>query len=322
MIGNVAGALAVIAMAFAMGFAIRRGSICMVEASRLMVVEGRPTRLAAFACASAVAALAILPLAWGSADPDILARSVPVGPALLIAGCGFGLGAWINGGCAFGTLTRLSGGQSEYIATVLASLAGLMMADPVPAITRAGWFAEPGIAGGVMIVASIILAATMLTRASFRNLRAAVMRDETVLQPVAAMALIGLLSGLLYALAGSWTHLSLLREQTEVLTGQTMNTAPPRAIAGGGALVAGALFAAWRSGRFRWQWPTATGLAMRATGGFLMGFSATHIPGGNGALITYGVPSGSASAWAALAAMTLTLALLFVPSRLKRSRGG
>ena len=330
-IGGVFGAAAVVAMAFAMGFAVRRGSVCMVEASRLLVIEGRPASLGAFVCAAAAALLMIVPLAWGLARPSILYPDYGMSLTLVAGGAIFGIGAFVNGGCAFGTLTRLSGGQMAYAATIAASIAGAMSALELElplrlaaqAAQRAAGppgFSEPGIAGGIAVALSLVLVGTTFTAAHLRNLRMAVTGDTTRLQPVAAMVVIGCLSGLLFAVAGSWTHLSLLRAETDALVGSPMAAIDERTLLGGSALLAGAVFAAWRSGRFKLVLPNARQLLGCTTGGAMMGFGAALVPGGNGALITYGVASGSASATLALFAMVAMLCLLFVPKRLRVPR--
>ncbi|MDA7787677.1 YeeE/YedE family protein [Sphingomonadaceae bacterium] len=312
----------VITMAFIVGFVIRRGSICMVEATRLLVLEGRPRRLHAFALSGGVSALVIIPLSWLTGGAVTLESDYGVSGNLILAGCGLGLGALINGGCAFGTLAKLSGGRIEYAATIAASaLAALwVLSTRVLEPVGTGWFAAPGWPGAAMLLASAVLVWPTLTLRNWRNIKEAVQREKTLLLPTAAMIVVGLLSGLLYSLAGSWTHLSLLTKEAQALTDQTIDTSEIKTLLGVLALVSGAVFAAVRSGSFKLVMPTLPGLVKRVMGGALMGAGAAIIPGGNGGMLTFGVPSGSASAWAGFATMTATLIVMFLAMKFLMAR--
>ena len=133
--------------------------------------------------------------------------------------------------------------------------------------------------------------------------------------PTAAMLVIGVLGGLLFALAGSWTHLAVISRESASLAQGGQSSSNVKAIAGALALVSGALFAAIRSGRLKWQSPSLRQWCTCFMGGGLMGASAATIPGGNGALLVYTMPSGAINGWAAFAMMLLALTLSFWPMR-------
>ena len=57
------------------------------------------------------------------------------------------------------------------------------------------------------------------------------------------------------------------------------------------------------------------GLLWNGAGGVMMGAGAALVPGGNGTLLLYSMPSASLTAWAAFSSMTLTLVLTFLPHR-------
>ncbi len=67
--------------------------------------------------------------------------------------------------------------------------------------------------------------------------------------------------------------------------------------------------------------PTPPQLAMRTTGGALMGLGARLLPGGNDALILVGLPFLLLHAWVGFVAMVMTIAASLAVARLMRSGG-
>lgn len=80
-------------------------------------------------------------------------------------------------------------------------------------------------------------------------------------------------------------------------------------------MLAGAVYAAVWTRKFSLRLPTWRALTGNAPGGFLIGAGAALVPGGNGTLLLYSMPSASPSGWLAFAAMSATIALTFLPSR-------
>ncbi|GAA4048417.1 hypothetical protein GCM10022213_20200 [Parerythrobacter jejuensis] len=320
-IEELALALLVMAMAFIMGFAIRRGSICLVEASMLLVVKRRSLRLRAFAIALGAAGLVIIPLAWLIPGTVMLYPTWGVTGQLVAAAALFALGARINGGCAFGTLSRLSVGNLSYGATLVGAVGGATLIDPASEPSAAtSQLGTPGWPGIAAIVLFLVLIWPALKMATLGNLHAALTRRETLLRPTAAMLVIGLVGGALFALAQSWTYLSVLAAESRYWAGHASEKEGLRAVVGCCALLAGALFAAHRSGRFRLRWPSAAGLARHGLGGVIMGSAAASIPGSNGVLLLFGIPSGSVSAFVAYAVMSVVLMASFVPARIRQAQ--
>lgn len=313
-------ALLALVLAFAMGFAIRRGSICLVEASAQWIVRGRTRRIRAFVVCGAAAGCVILPLAWLLPGDSELARAFPITLMTLGMGAAFGLGARLNGGCAFGTINRLSGGQLPYLGTLAGSAAGATLgASILPAATAMPpLFDRPNLIGLAALALFALLALPALRPRHWRGLRALFVRHDARLRPLTAMLLIGTAGAVLYAFAGSWTLFSVLGQQGRYLSGQAMGSSEIKALAGAFALLGGALFAAILSGRFAIRWGSPRQWLQHLTGGTIMGYSAAAIPGGNGALLVFAMPSGAPSAWAAYAAMMLALVVSFLPLRYHR----
>lgn len=311
--------LMAIPLAFMVGFALRRGSVCMVEGTRQAVVLGRTLRLRAFIVAAGAAGCIILPLAWLLPGLGMLAPSFPVSGMAVFGGVLFGLGARINGGCQFGTLGRLAGGETNYLFTCLGAVAGALLAMRLSLPSPASSPLSSASVGGVIVLATFaLLAAPALKRRYIRNLLRSLHSRKAQMSPVPAMLVVGLVGGVLYTLAGSWTIGALLNRQGAWLLGEASNGADSKVLAGGLALLAGAVYAAFWTRKFRLRAPTLAGLFRNGCGGALMGAGAALVPGGNGTLLLYAMPSASASGWIAFAAMSMTIALSFLPHRKRR----
>ncbi|WP_209348936.1 YeeE/YedE thiosulfate transporter family protein [Pontixanthobacter sp. CEM42] len=308
-------------MAFTIGFCIRRGSICLVDATYQWVIARQSLRVRAFAVAAAASGVVLLPLAWLLPDIEVLSPNAPVTLTLLAAGVVFGLGARVNGGCAFGTLNRLSGGELNFSGTIIGAICAALAIKDFTGLQPSmdgqtnSILASPLPWGLVALGLFAIFAQPALRRRHLQNLKSIFTRNDALLRPFTAMLVIGVLGGLLFALAGSWTHLAVIGRESAALAENGQSSSSIKAIAGAFALVGGALFAALRSGRFAVQAPCLRQWARCFVGGGMMGASAAIIPGGNGALLIYTMPSGAANGWAAFAMMLLALAISFLPMR-------
>jgi len=95
-------------LAAALGFAAQRASICSVRAVAELLSTARAYCLLSFGKSVLWVLAVIFPVLW--LDPS-LAESFggfALSPASVLGGFLFGMGAALNGGCAFSTLTRLS----------------------------------------------------------------------------------------------------------------------------------------------------------------------------------------------------------------------
>ena len=123
-----------------MGFAIGRGDVCAVAAVNYWINHKRTAYLRAFIVATASAGLALLPSAWFFPATVTLSQTYEPSGIMLIAGALFGLGAFLNGACVFGTLAHISKGEMDYIGTIAGMFIGAIFAPLVTSRTEGYFF--------------------------------------------------------------------------------------------------------------------------------------------------------------------------------------
>jgi toxin CptA len=302
-------------LAFSIGFALQRGRICAVLAVQEGVEQGRWRRfLSLLECAGwamigllAADALGIKPLsawAWTS--------SLPLAAA---GGAVFGVGALVNGSCAFGSATRLASGEVSLIALVAGFVVGFGfmqgggLSAPVSPVdlelaASAGGFLALGLASFAAWRLGQVLRAGLSPSVAIGHLSA------PRWPPGLAMFVIGAANVALVMAAANWSYLSVLGD---AVTGSGAVTWPRLLTIA--FFFAGAVVGALTAGRFRWRGASWAELALRLVAGVLMGAGASLIPGGNDALILFGMPLLQPAAFAAFAAMVATMALAFALRR-------
>ncbi|MEM6577801.1 MAG: YeeE/YedE thiosulfate transporter family protein [Pseudomonadota bacterium] len=318
---TIAFPILVLAVAFIIGYTIRRGSICVVAATQAFVVQRRSKRLRAFGVAVAAAGLVIIPLHWIAPDHVSLSVSYPASLTAVFAGAAYAIGARINNACAFGTLAHLTGGRLAYAMTLVGAALGVsavLVYVPVMAFhdnPSMSLLDEPSLFSlAVLLLFFGVLALTIIRRGQvwWQDLRSP---EIDRLGPFRAMMIIGTLSGVLYAIIRGWTHMDLLSRNAALFVGQTVPKNETLLLLSAAALFVGGLSAALRSGQFKIRLPMLGEFGRCLVGGSVMGASAAIIPGGNGILLVHGVPSVAPNALAAYAAMTLILCGTFLGQR-------
>ena len=206
-------------LAFGVGFATQRGSVCGLLAARQIVETGRATRLLAFVTASLWALVIVVPLSWVTRGSFVLSPSYDAAAVAVIGGALYGLGTSLNGACMFGTLSRITSGNLSFIAALpgiaLGARVGTTIASPYLAFTLRSPLREPSLGG----FALLLLAAGLvgLTAAGIiRTHRRAGLHVGQVLRAArwrtsVAMTIIGVLGGLLFATGAPWSYSTLLR---------------------------------------------------------------------------------------------------------------
>jgi toxin CptA len=294
-----------------MGFAAQRGGTCTVAAIEEIVAERRFGRLVALIEASLwVGGGLVLLNAAG------LLVAMPVGYAAGLAtvagGVLLGVGAIVNGSCAFGSIARLGSGDWAYLATpvgfFLGSLAIMYLPAPVP-------LAEGSIvlaARAWLAVLCMLLFAALL----FAHGRAVRRRGIAPLAHIwsshTATTIIGLTSLVASVTVGPWSF-------TETLSGLArgmMFDLTPRLLLFV-ALLTGALLGGWTAGRLRLVAPNAASISRCLAGGAMMGIGGALIPGGNDSLILIGMPLLLPYAWMAFVSMCVAI---YVAIRLTGAR--
>lgn len=312
----------IIALAFSVGFAIRRASICAVAAARQSAKGRRHTRMIAFLTAACWAGAVLLPAAWIAPDAAILSPGYPITLGVVAGGALFGLGAYVNGACAFGTLSHLSGGEMNYTGTLVGAFIGAGLAAIIPYHPAAPAASTLSIAtgAGLLLFLAFSGVAAAATRRYYRGRRRRKRRNKanSRLGAATALLIIGAGGALLHATAGEWTYMAVLSDRAATLVSGDASGAGLTVLIGSGALIAGGVYAARRSGRFRWRPLEAGKFGQRVVGGAMMSFAAAIVPGGNDVMLLYGVPSAAPHAIAAYVAM---MAVLYGVFRIRKLLG-
>ncbi len=305
---------------FVIGYAALRASVCMVTAAREIVEDRRANRLTGFLLSAAVAALAMAASMVVGRDPFSMIPGYPASLAAAAGGALFAAGAAVNRHCAMGTLAALAAGELHHIATISGMVAAAVAATPLVHRAIAVMAAPPGepsllanvpvlaIAGGATV--AIILLSALLRR----NLGRA--PSPQLWPPQLAMIVIGIASGLLFALDRQWPYTSLI---TRFAAGETAHAALQ--LAQLAVLFAAMVIAAFTAGILRANWGSARRWVTAGAGGLLMGVGASLVPGGNDAMLMTGVPlllPNLLVAYATMIAVLLGLEAL----RLRREQRG
>lgn len=114
--------------------------------------------------------------------------------------------------------------------------------------------------------------------------------------------LLGVSSGLLFLLEGTWTYTNYLREQTKdwLFDGLTPGWLRGALVL---ALFVGMLASSLHRGSFSWRRPNVNHWQRRVPGGLLMGVGGALVPGGNDTLILALIPTLSVQALASYVAL-------------------
>jgi uncharacterized membrane protein YedE/YeeE len=304
--------------AFLLGFAAHRASICTVRAVA-EVISARTAFMLASIAKSALWVIALtLPFLWLVPAAAAGIGGWPLTLTALFGGLLFGFGAALNGGCAYSTMTRLMDGEVRMAVSIggfaVGILTFLMLVD-VKWLTRPA--PTPALIGSVLTFA-LLLSALLLAWAIYelpriwRNRPKHMGLKDLVLAPQyrlsTAALLIGIASAVIFLLIGSPGYTITLQTLVQGLAG---SGALPNAARGVLllAVLAGMLASTLQRGSFRLDWRPQLSWLRNIFGGALMGLGTAMLPGGNDALILYGIPSFSPHALPAYIALILGAAI-------------
>ncbi|TWC35694.1 toxin CptA [Pseudomonas sp. SJZ079] len=300
------GAMSVL-LALLLGFAIQRGGTCTVAALEEVVQHHRWTRLRALLETSLwVFGGVVLLRAFGRLP------QVPLGYPLhwqaALGGVLLGLGALINGGCAFGVVARIGSGQWAWLATPPGFLLGYAAmlrwigAVAVMPLAVPAWLQDLPL-GLVLLVITLMLA--RLVWLAWRRRGRPWGLSKRIWSPHLATIVIGLAFLLLFVCVGAWAYTDVLAEWA---TGRFMQLGLRGWLLP--AMFAGALLGGWTAGLWQHRWPNLKTLARCFCGGLLMGAGSALVPGGNDGLILFGLPLMWPNAWLAFATMCAVVTLI------------
>lgn len=323
MIGAVTFAFCCV-LAGILGFAAHRASVCTVRAvaeythsgTGYMMVSIGKSVLWVFAVTLPV--FFLLPQTAGNIGGWQLTGMAMAGGLL------FGIGAGVNGACAYSTMTRMVDGEIGMLLAVAGFALGvgafvLLLGGEVLARPAA----TPGLVPVIVPYAGILGAAFLAwavyefarlwrTRPNDRSLRQLVLAPQYRLSTSAM--LIGLCAGTIFLLFGSPGYTTTFQQVIEGYLG-TRDWPPYGRWIVLVAVLFGMLSSTWQRRSFRIDWRPRWSWLRNIIGGALMGFGTALLPGGNDALVLYGIPSLSPHAIPAYLALVAGIAVALLSMR-------
>ncbi len=304
-------------LAALLGIGAHRASICTVKAVTEIWTTRRGYMLASFGKTVLWVIAITIGLTWLAGEAVAPVTAWHVSLLGLVGGFVFGVGAVINDGCAFSTLTRLANGQIVIVLSLLGFCSGIVGhrimvgALSLPTVEMAEPLIDIGQPWALGILVVLVVWILWEILAMFRARSHAQSRPDSNsarrYRLSTAAALMGVSNGLLYALVGTWAYTYTLDQQVQQLFGWSV---------GPGillwllfvSLLFGMALSAWQSGQLRPDWRFSNWAAYLA-GGFLMGLGAGLARGGNDVLLLHGIPGLSPHALPVFAAMILGIAV-------------
>lgn len=311
--------LVVISMLLAglLGMTAQRASLCSVRAVAEIMTTRRGFMLASFGKTAIWVFVITAGLTWIAGDAVLPVTAYHWSALAMAGGALFGVGAVINGGCAFSTLSRLASGRIVILFSLTGFSSGVVAHDvlskwtSIPAVTNAEPLVDvAGPWGAILLAGALIWAMREVLRLSRSRSTGKKMGDRRLRKmPITlstAAVWIGISNGILYAFVGPWAYTGTLGEQVQHLSGSSSGPGTLRWLLVA-SLFAGAVTAAARAGQFRIDGRIARWHG-HFIGGLLMGFGASLVPGGNDVLILHSLPALSPHAIPTLAAMMVGIA--------------
>jgi hypothetical protein len=312
-------------LAALLGFAAQRASICNVRAVAEVLGSGTGYMLASIGKSVLWVILITFPFLWLMPSAAGSLGGWQLSWISLLGGLLFGIGAAVNGACAFSTLARLADGQIAMLGTLggfllgifafeLLAGAGLLFPPPRGAPLVGSVLAAAGLMSALVLALWGVYEAGRLWRTRLTDMRLRDLAFASQYRLSTAAMLIGLANGVLYLVDGAWGYTGTLQQSVE---GWLQLRMWPRT---GlwilfAAMFAGMLMSTWQRRSLRVELPRGLVWLRTVLGGSLMGLGAALAPGGNDALILYGIPSLSPHAVPTYLAMVVGIAVALVVMR-------
>jgi uncharacterized membrane protein YedE/YeeE len=297
-----------------LGFAAHRASVCTVRAVTELTSSRTGYMFLSIAKSSVWVLVVTLPFFCLMPAECAKVSGWSLTYVAILGGFLFGVGAGLNGGCAVSTMARLVDGEMRMLLTVggfalgvlgyLALLHNQWLTRPVPSAAFVGSL------GSWIIAIAIVLpiwAAYELVRL-WRTRKTGCSLLQRILAPQYRLStsamLIGVAGSAIYLMFGSPGYTATLQNLIE----SYMNEQHPPALAPCVLLVAvfsGMVVSTIQRGSFRFDWQPRLSWLRNAGGGALMGLGTAMLPGGNDALVLFGIPSLSPHAGPAFATMVI-----------------
>ncbi len=311
-------------LAALLGFAVHRASLCTVRtiaeifSTRKAYMMAAMLKAVIWVMAVSVPILLFLP---GTATPN---RSYAITVAAITGGLLFGVGAAVNGGCAFSTLGHLANGNLWMLTTLFGFCIGVAGLSIIVPMIEPGQALTPLIfkAPKPLIFTVLALLWLFLCWEIFRLWKSRA-KDNSWIQlflsryyrlSTAALVL-GFCGGVLYALHDAWTYTNALKRQVQSLW-QPLEQPLTINLLLFIALFCGMLLSAWQRGSLRLRWRRIQTWPRHLIGGTLMGAGAVLIPGGNDTLMLKSLPGLSPHAIPAFVALLFGIGVTLLFMRL------
>jgi uncharacterized protein len=312
-------------LAAVLGFAAQRASICNVRAVAEVIGARTGYMLAGIGKSVLWVVVVTIPFLWFMPAAAAALGGWRLSGISLLGGLLFGVGAAVNGACAFSTLARLADGQLAMLGTLAGFLLGIVGFE---LLAGAGFLHAPStgtpFVGALPAAAGMTLALVLIlwglyeagrlwrTRAPAARLHHLAIAGQYRLS--AAAMLIGLANGVLYLVDGAWGYTGTLQQGIEGWLRIRMWPGATQWILFA-AMFAGMVVSTWQRRSLKVAGAPGRVWARTLFGGSLMGLGAALAPGGNDALILYGIPSLSPHAIPAYLTMVIGIAAALIAMR-------
>jgi len=294
-----------------LGFAAHRASICTVRAVA-EIMSARSAHMLWSIAKSALWVIALtLPFFWLVPAAAAGIGGWQVTAATFLGGFLFGLGAAINGACAYSTMARLADGEVRMAVTIGGFAVGVVT---FLALVDLQWLARPAKAPallGSVLTFALLVSAVLLIWALYEvpriwrhrprhlNLKHMILAPQYRLSTAALV--IGIASAVIFLLIGTPGYTITLQNLVQGVVGMGEFPAARGFIVL--AVLAGMLVSTLQRGSFRFDWRPQRSWLRNVFGGAMMGLGGAMVPGGNAVLVLYASPSFSPHALPGLAAL-------------------
>jgi uncharacterized membrane protein YedE/YeeE len=311
-------------LAAILGFSAHRASICTVRAVAEFTHSGTGYMFGSIV-KSALWVLAItIPVYFLVPHTATGVSGWQLTFTAMFGGLLFGIGAGINGACAYATMARMVDGEVSMLLTVIGFVVGVLLFVMLLGTgTLARPVAAPSPIPAIMNIAPYvvaILAAFGLyefirlwrTRPAGSRLRDLVFAPAYRLSTAAL--LMGLAAGTILLVFGAPGYTTTFQQVVEAHAGTRPMPDAGRWIVVGSVLL-GMFASTLQRGSFRVDWRPRMSWLRNIFGGILMGLGCALLPGGNDALILYGIPGLSPHALPAYGALLLGIFVALLTMR-------
>lgn len=273
-----------------LGFSAHRAGLCTVKAAAEIVTSRSGYFLWSFMKSAAwVMALTTIVGAFGHTTNF---THWPLMGLSVLGGVLFGVGAGLNGGCTFSTLSNAVDGNMGFWVTVAAWPIGIWIATTLPlSHSKSVIITQPNYSFGVLILLSIMLLgeSIFIIRRFWRKSSLRRVLGSSVYTLSAGAALVGLTNAVIIEATGPWSFFSTFLCGIEGRSG-TSCAQPMLAWGIVVAAILGMAFSSLQRGSFKLRLPSVRSTLRHGVSGLLMGVGTVLVPGGNDGLILFAIP--------------------------------